>query len=255
MARPHIESIRAYDVPAEDVADGLLAGARRRLLSEDDADGSSTSLVTFPAGWTGDLAGTRPVELFLLTGSADLGGQALRPGTWAWVPTAADGARLSLAEASDVLVMVEPERPNATGPVEVVDSVTRSFEPSKTDVPPGLVVKDLRHDPETRDRSWVAGSPPGWIGYKGEIHPTVEEAFLIRGDCFLANSGEMRAGDYFWRPGGVHHGPFSTREGQLFFFRTKGGGMAVEFDEVPDWPERMRDYYDAEPYFVPHRRT
>ena len=250
MARPHIESIPAYDVPAEPVAGGLLAGASRRLLSEDDGDGSSTALVTFPGGWSGDLAGTRPVELFVLTGGGSLGGSPLRPGTWAWVPTGAENARLALAGESDVLVMVEQERPAATGPVVIVDSISVRYENSKVGSPAGLVVRELRTDPETHDRSWVAGTAAGWLGYKGEVHPTVEEAFLVRGDCLLGNSGEMQAGDYFWRPGGVYHGPFATRYGMLFFFRTKGGDMAVDFTEVADWAERARSYFDAEPYFV-----
>jgi hypothetical protein len=171
------------------------------------------------------------------------------------VPTAADGARLSFAEESDVIVMVEPERPDATGAVEVVDSLMLAYAPSTVGSPAGLVVKDLRNDPETRDRSWVAGGPAGWLGPVGETHPTVEEAFLIRGDCLLANSGVMRAGDYFWRPGGVYHGPFATRAGYLFFFRTKGGALEVDFFPVPDWPEQARGYLEEEPYFAPRDRA
>lgn len=250
MARPHIESIPAYGVPAEPVTGGLLAGATQRRLSEDERDGSSTALVTFPAGWSGDLSGARPVELFVLTGGGSLGGSPLRPGTWAWVPTRAESSRLTLSQESDVLVMIEQERPTATGAVVIVDSIEVRYENSKVGSPAGLVVRELRTDPETHDRSWVAGAAAGWLGYKGEVHPTVEKAFLIRGDCLLGNSGEMRAADYFWRPGGVYHGPFATRHGMLFFFRTTGGDMAVDFTEVAGWGETARSYYDAEPYFV-----
>jgi hypothetical protein len=251
VARPHIESIHAYDVAVEPVEQGGLDGTMRRVLSADNADGSSSALITFSAGWSGDLGGNRPVELFLLTGEGQVGEQTLKPGTWAWVPSHAEGATLSFAKESDAIVMIEPERPDAIGPVEVIDSTMRPFETSKFGVPPGLVVKDLRHDPETRDRSWVAGTPAGgWFALQQETHPTVEEGFLIRGDCLLANSGPMIAGDYFWRPGGIPHCPSTTRAGSLFFFRTKGGGMAVEFEDVPDWSAEARHYYDAEPYFI-----
>src|SRR5207244_13221923 len=91
MARPHIESIHAYDVEAEEVDDGPFAGTRRRPLSTDDADGSSTALVTFPAGWRGDLAGPQPVELLVLTGEGPLGGRPLRAGARAWVPAGTRG--------------------------------------------------------------------------------------------------------------------------------------------------------------------
>jgi hypothetical protein len=251
VARPHIESIHAYDVAAERVDQGTFAGTMGRVLSADDADGSSTSLVTFPAGWSGNLASNRPVELFVLTGDGDIGGRALRPGTWAWVPSHAEESQLSLANESDVIVMVEPERPDATGPVEVIDSLSLSYKASEfTTMTPGLVIKDLRHDPETRDRTWIAGIPAGWYGPQRETHPTVEEAFLIRGDCLLDNSGPMIAGDYFWRPGGVPHCPSTNRTGSLFFFRTKGGALEVEFEDVPDWSAEARRYYDAEPYFA-----
>jgi hypothetical protein len=249
LPRPHIESIHAYDVAAHAVEDGPFAGSSGRLLSEDDGDGSWTALHRFPAGWSADLSGPRPTELFVLAGEGELGGESLRPGWWAWVPTGAAGAQLSFTAESEVLVMVEPERPGATGEIVVVDSHAVRYENSKVGSPAGLVVKELRTDPEVGDRSWVAGAAAGWLGFKAEIHPTVEEAFLIRGDCLLGNSGAMRAGDYFWRPSGVYHGPFATREGMLFFFRTKGGDMAVEFFDVPDWDERAHGYYEAGRYF------
>jgi len=254
MARPHIESIDAYGVAPVVLGEGLFAGARSRLLSADDSDGSSTALVTCPAGWRGELGGSRAVELLLLTGAGSLGGRALRPGTWAWVPAGAVGGELVLAAESDVLVMVESER-SAGGEVEVIDTVEAVFEEVSvatevTGVPPGLSIKSLRVDAETRDRSWIAGAVPGWLGYRAEIHPTVEEALLLRGDCLLGNSGTMRAGDYFWRPGGIYHGPFATREGMLYFFRTKGGDLAVEWFDPPGWEKQARAYYDQTPFFA-----
>lgn len=253
MARPHIESIPAYGVAPEEVSDGPLAGSRRRLLSADDADGSSTALHSFPAGWSGDLGGQRPLELLVLSGSGSVGGRPLRAGTWAWVPAGAAG-RLAFDADSDVLVMVEVERA-AGGEIELVDIVDARFEEIAVveGVPIGLVLKTLRVDPENGERTWIAGAPAGWLGHRGEIHPTVEEALLLKGDCLLKNSGQMVAGDYFWRPGGIHHGPFATREGMLYFFRTKGGDLEVEWDDPADWPEEARAYYDAEPFFAPAR--
>jgi hypothetical protein len=251
MARPHIESIHAYDVEPEEVRVGILAGTRRRMLSEDDRDGSYTALVSFPAGWRGTLGGARPVELLTLTGAGSFAGTDFEAGMWAWVPTNA-AAELELAEAGDALVMVEPVR-EVPGEVEIVDCVERRYAEGHSvhGVPHGLARKILRRDPDVGDRTWLAGVPPGWLGFRGEIHPTVEEALLIRGDCLLDNSGGMVAGDYFWRPGGIHHGPFATRSGFLYFFRTKGGDMAVEWDDPDDWDVRARAYYDAQPWFAP----
>ena len=85
---------------------------------------------------------------------------------------------------------------------------------------------------------------------RAEIHPTVEEAFLIRGDCLLGNRGEMAPGSYFWRPSMVEHGPLANRNGTLFFFRTKGGSMGVTHVPVPGWKALVDEYVGREPYFA-----
>ena len=111
------------------------------------------------------------------------------------------------------------------------------------------MIKKLRVDPETGEWSWLAASAPNRVTPRAEVHPTVEEAFLIRGDCLLGEHGEMTPGCYFWRPAMVKHGPLATRNGTFFFFRTKGGGLETTYHDVPGWEEAVRDYRAAEPYF------
>src|SRR5947209_1830695 len=95
MARPHIEFIQSADVPEEEIGDGILAGAFRRLLSEDDADGSWTGLVRLPAGSAVDLAAsTRAIELFGLRGLLNLAGAAFAPGSYSYVPASPDDASM-----------------------------------------------------------------------------------------------------------------------------------------------------------------
>jgi len=254
MARPHIESISAYGVAPVALDAGPFAGAACRTLSADPDDGSATTLMSFPAGWSGELAGERPTELLVLRGAGVLGDHTLRAGAWAWIPAGAQPRMLRFDEDTEALVMIEPPRP-AGGEIEIVDVVDARFEEIHVveGVPYGLALKTLRVDPQLGERSWIAGATPGWLGFRGEIHPTVEEGFLLQGDCLLANSGPMVAGDYFWRPGAVHHGPFATRAGMLYYFRTKGGDLEVTWDDPPDWGERARRYYDAEPWFTPAR--
>jgi hypothetical protein len=48
----------------------------------------------------------------------------------------------------------------------------------------------------------------------------------------------------------VEHGPMLSRDGGLFFFRTKGGGMDVTHVPVPNWKEMVDEYVAREPYFA-----
>jgi len=114
------------------------------------------------------------------------------------------------------------------------------------------VIKLLRVDPVRSDWTWVAATVPGWEEQRAEIHPTVEECLMLRGDILLGERGVMTAGSYFWRPPMVHHGPMVSRDGGLFFFRTKGGGMDVTWEDVPGWRELVQPYVDREPYYRGH---
>lgn len=247
MGRPHIEFIHFEDVPESD-APPPLAGASERRLSTDAETGAFTSLMKFPAGVTADFSDSaRPYELFVLGGELSLATDRLAPGSYVYLESGVQEATLRAVDDSLLLVMGEDERaPGPNGTWEVIDSEQMHYEPSSVI---GLVIKKLRVDPETGDWTWLAGSSPNRVTPRAEIHPTVEEAFLIRGDCLLGGRGEMTPGCYFWRPGMVRHGPIATRKGTFFFFRTKGGGLETTYEEVPGWEEEVRTYRAAEPYF------
>jgi hypothetical protein len=251
MARPHIEFIDALGVAPETVQDGAFAGARRRLLSEDDESGAWTGIVSLPPGFAGDLGALgRPVEMFGLRGSVTVAGSSVGEGIYAYVPSG--GSRpLTADTAAHLLVMVEESAPESDEDVEVIDTSTMRWAAPDldADVPPGIVIKLLRVDPASGDWTWVAAVAPGWQEERAEIHPTVEECLMLRGDILLGARGTMRAGSYFWRPGMVEHGPMFTRDGGLFFFRTKGGGMDVTHVPVPGWEDMVDEYLGRQPYF------
>jgi hypothetical protein len=249
MARPHIEFVQTADVPKEAVDEGGLAGSERRLLSADDADGSWTALHTFPAGWSGDLgAGARPAEVFVLEGALTVEGREVGEGCYAFLPAGGGSRPASSAAGAHALLMADPERPGATGgPAEIVDPSTRRWvnaELGDADIPPGIAIKLLHEDPESGDWTWVAGTVPGWQENRAEIHDTIEECLLVRGDTLLGERGVMTPGCYFWRPPYVRHGPMFTHAGAYFFFRSKGGNLTVEYEEVPGW-QRLVDEYVA----------
>jgi hypothetical protein len=252
VARPHVEFIESGAVPLEEVVGGAFAGASRRLLSEDDETGAWTGIVAFPAGFSGDV-GTlgRPVEFFGLRGEVVVDDKAVGEGVYAYVPSGGSSP-LSADARAEVLVMVEAEAPASEGGVEVTATSTMRWAPPglDADVPPGIVIKLLRVDPESGDWTWVAGVAPGWQEERAEIHPTVEECLMLRGDILLGTRGSMTSGSYFWRPGMVEHGPMFSRDGGLFFFRTKGGSMDVTHVPVPGWKALVDEYVGREPYFA-----
>jgi hypothetical protein len=255
MARPHIEFIEVGDVERVDVEDGPLAGSAWRLLSEDDESGAFTAFCSLPKGWSGDLgAYGRPVEIFTVRGELELNGERLGAGCYGYVPSGSSQGALAAREAGQALLMVDPEKPaEPDAPAEVIDPASmywKSFDPGIGNVPEGILGKVLRIDPDNGDWTWLASCIPGWQSDEAETHPTVEECLMIRGDILLPERGGMKAGSYFWRPAMVKHGPLISRGGGVFFFRTKGGLLSVDYWNVPGWEKMVADYVEQEPYYL-----
>lgn len=247
MGRPHIEFVNASEVSARELRDGPLAGVHARTLSEDDETGAFTALVRLAPGRRVQLSGyNRTIELFGLSGAATIEGRRLGPGCYAYLsPTHADRL-VANDEVALVLVMVEAVTDAfSAAPAHVIDTGTLRWQASAA---PGLSVKWLRIDGQTGDRSWVAASCPRKQENRAEVHPTVEECLMLRGDCLLGTRGEMGPGAYFWRPPYVQHGPLCTRNGAMYFFRTKGGDFETAYTEVPGWEEMVAEYFAREPY-------
>lgn len=251
MPRPHIEFSQSFDLPVEAPFEGPFAGGALRRLSVDSDDGSSSLLVRLPGGWHGDAAGlTRPVELFVLRGRLVAGGQELVEGRYAWVPSGATDRTLSTTEETLLIAFVEAER-HVAGEIEVVDTGEMKWEPIGADAgtPHGIERKLIRRDPVTGDDTYMVSCVAYWRDLLAERHPTIQEGFLIRGDCLDGLAGGMTPGDYFWRPAMVPHGPIFTHSGCLFLFRTKGGSWEVTYEEVPEWRNLVTRYQAREPYF------
>jgi hypothetical protein len=249
MGRPHIEFVNVQELPAREVCEGVFAGARWRLLSEDDQTGALTALAHLPEGFAGQLGGfDRPVELFGLGGELLVDRQRLGAGCYAYLAPSHAQRPLQAPTGADVLIMIEGQTDAfSPAPVHVIDTARMRWQASSA---PGLSVKWLRIDGQTGDRSWVAASCPRKQENRAEIHPTVEECLMLRGDCLLGTRGEMGPGGYFWRPPYVQHGPLCTRNGAMYFFRSKGGDFETTYAEVAGWEEMVREYFAREPYIA-----
>ena len=147
-------------------------------------------------------------------------------------------------------MFVEDER-EVGGDVELTDTNQMKWEPIGADsgTPSGIVRKLIRRDDERGDDTYLVSCAPYWQDENAEVHPTVQEGIMIRGDCLLGEHGGMLPGDYFWRPSMVPHGPIFTHGGAMFLFRTKGGSWEVTYREVPEWARWVDASKEREPYF------
>jgi hypothetical protein len=153
------------------------------------------------------------------------------------------------SESGAVVLTFFSSRPS-WGPAGPVDSArlvenlnafsvpyTGKFHP---EFPPGAGRKMLYEDPVTHDQSWLLGTLPMRWAERAEVHPVIEEMYLLSGESH-GNRGVMRPGAYFWRPPQIPHGPYGTLTGNLYFFRTKGGGLSTEYVDTPKsfrwWPD------------------
>lgn len=261
MSRPHIEFIQSQVLP---FTMGLYGGARpeveMRVLSMDDEDGSASTMLRYPSGWSA--AGSHILdadeELFVLEGALEINGR--RYGKHAYGHLPAGYLRRSFGTSTGAVVLTffssephaEPgDRPGADFDerrlVEYIDTCAmegqtgqRKHMQSGDWDPSGTVHKKLFEDPDTGELTWLIGMMPYWSTPRAEIHPVAEEEFAILGDiCFPI--GVMRDGGYFWRPPGIQHGPFASWGGALHLCRCKGGRFATDW-QVTDGPDWTPDY-------------
>lgn len=251
MGRPWIEFVQSQRLSwRTDVLAALRPGAEAKVLSHDDADGACSLLVRYPCGFVAEPGSlTADDEVFVLEGTLDIGDTRHGPFGYSHLPVGCDAGRWSSPHGAVVLEFFSTaparaagqRRFDATRMVIGLDALqvpyTGNFHP---EFPPGAGRKILYQDPQTRDTSWLLGTLPLRWAERSEVHPTVEEMYLLAGEVH-GNRGVMRPGAYFWRPGGKPHGPYGTQTGNLYFFRTKGGQLSTEYVDAERpfrwWPE------------------
>ncbi|GIL38069.1 DUF4437 domain-containing protein [Roseiterribacter gracilis] len=263
MTRPWIEFVQSQKIAWKD-DDGWAAapGASVRILSRDSDTNAASLMLRLPKGWTAPAGALNVDEEFLvLEGAVEIGGTRYGKLGFAHFPAGYDAGARSAPEGAIILSFFDgkPVRSaarayNEARLVKIEDAMhvpyTGNFHP---EFPPGAGRKLLYVDPTTNDTTWILGTLPLRWAERAEIHPTVEEMYLLSGEVH-GNRGVMRPGAYFWRPANVPHGPYGSLTGNLYFFRTKGGSLKTEYVE----PERKFMWwppYDAQlPQELEHAR-
>ncbi len=271
MARPHIEFIQSQVLPwSEGLYAGTRQGVQSKTLSVDDEKGSASVLVRYPPGWVQPGPGylNADEEFFVLEGSLDINGQSYGEYGYAHLP--AGYSRQSFTSRTGAVAVTffsgEPDwSAGEAAPVmydqkrlvEYIDGLNQPYDNDfsrmgSDDVNQnGIALKLLREDPYDREQTWLLGAIAFWPGGAVEIHPVVEEMFLVSGEI-VGNFGSMKTGAYFWRPPGERHGPFATAAPTLHLFRAKGGPLSTVFEE-PKKPFNWN--YPHRPILPPHLQS
>lgn len=262
LSRDHVEFVQAQMLPWRRIGHGLARpDVEYKLLSRDSSDGACSMLMRYPPGWSRE--GPEHIlsdeEFFVIEGALEMDGRRYGPDCYGFLPAGWTRGHMASPEGCVVLAFYNRE------PLLIAQAGDGSAETSSRAVPLldtaampwdltlndpnlkhlGIGRKNLRTDPETGERTFLSlilpqAIPPGNSGPQ-EIHPVVEEAYLIGGDL-TGPHGTMRPGAYFWRPPGIAHGPFGARWGAISLIRFVGGR------HVNVWtPEEAAFSFDA-PY-------
>lgn len=243
LERGHIEFIQSQLLPWRRIGHGLARpDAEYKMLSRDPADGACSILVRYPVGWSrfGPEHILADEEFYILEGSLEMDGHVYPADSYAFLP--AGWTRHAMRSPRGCVLIAFYDRE----PVLVPHAGDGTAERSPRAIPHldlrampwdmtlndpnlrhlGIGRKNLRTDPETGERSFLSlilpqAVPPGGQGPQ-EIHPVVEECYMLAGDI-TGPHGTMYPGGYFWRPAGIAHGPFGARWGSVSLIRFVGG--------------------------------
>ncbi|MCS6946070.1 MAG: cupin domain-containing protein [Steroidobacteraceae bacterium] len=220
--------------PAETVLLGLTPGTRLRVLSRDATDGALTAIWEIPAGWAHEapytLAGGE--ALYVLEGEWMNGDHRYARGHYAYRAGGTSQGPVKSACGARLLMMWDAapqlQAPGAV-PIEPqpsllwVDGNAVDEHPTPVAGPPaGITVRILRRDAASGGMTMIVNIPPGWEESRAEHHDCVEESFKLSGDIWMVENHRpqvLRAGDYFFRPPRIKHGPMRTAGGTSSLIR------------------------------------
>ena len=238
MSRPWIEFVQSQRLPWQAASFAALRpGIEVRMLSHDAASGAASLIIRHPPGFAAPSAALTVDEEFLvLEGTLAVAGREYAPYSYAHWPAGFEAGAISSSTGAVTLHFFGGEPQG--GPAQAIDTgrlieqldaldvpYTGNFHP---EFPVGAGRKLLFVDPATGDTSWILGTMPLRWAARPEVHPVVEEMYLLSGEVH-GNCGVMRPGAYFWRPPGKQHGPYGSLTGNVYFFRTKGGRLTTEY--------------------------
>lgn len=260
--RQHIEFIQAQCLPWQRIGLGLARpDAEYKLLSRDPDTGACAALMRYAPGWSRE--GPEHIladeEFYVLEGDLQMDERVYRADCYGFLPAGWTRNRMR-SDKGCVLLAFYSAEPRLVGSpgngsaeaspcaVPWLDAAAMPWDMTLNDPRLkhlGISRKNLRTDPETGERTFLSlilpqAAPEGGKGPR-EIHPVVEEAYMIAGSL-TGPQGTMYPGAYFWRPPGIAHGPFGARWGAVSLIRFVGGR------HVNEWTRDEAAFDFAAPY-------
>jgi len=277
MTRPHVEFIQSQALSwTPSTWTGWYEGTQLKILSEDANTGAISALIKYPAGWsiTEQFFIDADEELFVLTGKVRVGSERYDEYSYAHLPSGflRTGAH---CEAESIILTFLSKAPrseladiSSCDMSRLIRKIDALSAPLSTDFAklgvrnaPDAALRVqtasfllLREDPYTREQTWILAARGLRHGNREEIHPVVEEMYLLGGDLIGPN-GTMLPGAYFWRPAGIKHGPFGSKAGSLIFHRAIGGPLSTTYVEGADHFQWDPEYRPVLPPYLARYRT
>ncbi|MGH9938939.1 MAG: DUF4437 domain-containing protein [Blastocatellia bacterium] len=237
-------------------AKGVPSGVEVKLLSRDGKSGAVSLIARFPAGWRHAASGyhASDMELFVLKGAIKIGARRFTDRCFTYIPAGVSYGPMVVEKETTALWFFDGDasftasmtsKPDAAAN-QRVEFKSWGQEPWEAAVEigfskqPGIFMKILKRLPNDGPMTWISGSFAGRPPRKYEVHPSVEEAWLLEGEFNLAEClpegakvWHLTEGSYFYRPPNIRHiGPNSgSRSYALWFFRTPAKLASEYFDD------------------------
>ena len=252
MSRPHTCFIQAQQLPWRNSHyPQVRPDVAAKVLSVDDADGSSTVILRYPVGWSRPDRETLTTheEFLVLDGCLEINGRYYERHHYAFLPAGYARSGVRAPAGAVVLTMFYGSAklgptPDGAGRfdakllVEHINPLLMDWDPGLVDpqLAKGVAIKPLRTDPYTGETSFLYCSPPHRVppgmAKPQWTHPMVEELYTLEGEYTWADLGVMRRGGYCWWRENVYHGPSGTETGYNLFVRTVDGPLVNHFATV-----------------------
>ncbi len=262
MARDHVEYLVVQEMQRAPLMDnGYATGFRVAELSRDHDTGAVSYFGSLAPQWIRRESGyyEHDVELLIVKGDLKIGDTILEAGHYTFMPggclwgecLSETGCELFMMfEGPAVFIVADKDRGGARTDLRLDDVDAKGMpwgEPPShpgrpaEEAPPGLSVKYIRVDPDTKAYTLMVRQAPGWFDPKLERHSIWEELILLDGDYLMGKMGKVNAGTYIFRDGVIPHGPQVSKHGSVWLGRGPG---PIDFDYLDEpWAMALVEKY------------